>query len=280
MFIIEFDCVMSWSSHRTFFFVLINTQLENVLEAPPFIQSSIDMSDKYVIVEALASVSDASWVELEPETTQDWELIEIFAETLEAGSLLGQISVVYPGQRFSLLLGSDRAQVVVKNFGVTTEEDTRLPSCLRLISDTEVMIIPKPRMETFRKDYAPSQPLRIIPNEADFSPSMKKLHRLLLKDDVFDEFIPCPPFFTASIHFDSLTDIQGWDDVHDKNEHTYPSAFAELRQDNRNRFAVDKKEKDSALVQIVPSKIVPIGCIGESLFVVSLNYHIFYGTSP
>eukprot|EP00557_Chaetoceros_sp_GSL56_P007143 CAMPEP_0176504852 /NCGR_PEP_ID=MMETSP0200_2-20121128/16174_1 /TAXON_ID=947934 /ORGANISM="Chaetoceros sp., Strain GSL56" /LENGTH=1112 /DNA_ID=CAMNT_0017904351 /DNA_START=82 /DNA_END=3420 /DNA_ORIENTATION=+ len=237
---------------------------ENVVEAPLFVQTSIHVFEKIVIVEALASVKDASWVELEPESTNDWELLEIFAETLEAGSLLGQISVVYPGQRFSIILGSDGAHVVVKKISSTAPvgvEDAESPSCLRLVSDTEVIIIPKPRggATVMNKEYAPSQPLRIIPNESDFSPEMKKLKRML-QVDVLDDFIPCPPFFTAWIHPDTLENIQGWDEVHDKNDHSSPCAFAELKKASRHLITVGD-HKESAVVQIVPSKIVPINCI-------------------
>lgn len=237
---------------------------ENVLEAPQFIQSTIHVSEQYVFVEALASVNDAMWVELEPETTQDWELLEIFAETLEAGSLLGQISIVYPGQRFSLRLGNDGAKVAVKSFGVGSmkEEVPRsLPSCLRLVSDTEVIIIPKPRGEIVCKEYAPSQPFRVIPNESDFSSDMKKLKRLRQVVDVFDDFIPCPPFFTAWIHPDTLVDVQGWNQVHDENEHGTPSVFVELRRKDRQSLVIEEEKEGSTVVQLAPSNIVPMGCI-------------------
>lgn len=271
--------ILSRLSPHVFIFTVVNTYTENVLEAPQFIQSTIHVSEQYVFVEALASVNDAMWVELEPETTQDWELLEIFAETLEAGSLLGQISIVYPGQRFSLRLGNDGAKVAVKSFGVGSmkEEVPRsLPSCLRLVSDTEVIIIPKPRGEIVCKEYAPSQPFRVIPNESDFSSDMKKLKRLRQVVDVFDDFIPCPPFFTAWIHPDTLVDVQGWNQVHDENEHGTPSVFVELRRKDRQSLVIEEEKEGSTVVQLAPSNIVPMGCIGKSLCDFTV---LLYGTS-
>ena len=49
-------------------------------------------------IQPLPTIVSAISIEIEPLTISDWELLEIHADELESGNLLGQVSVVYPNQ--------------------------------------------------------------------------------------------------------------------------------------------------------------------------------------
>ena len=125
-----------------------------------------------VSVRAIDNPSIAQQVTFEPMTTDDWEMIEVESTVLEDGGLLNQITVVFPGQVFPLRLGrvsNDKKSVawvrVVgdESFGIHDEESSDYDSdisdecdvgaeklhvrhsCLRLMDETEVIVIPKCR---------------------------------------------------------------------------------------------------------------------------------------
>lgn len=151
----------------------------------------------------------AKEVIFEPLSTSDWELIEMEASILEDGGLLNQITVVYPGQVLPLRLISSTngnsfgrletaAWVKVKgdddesiysdsdsesslsHDGKGSESSVR---CLQLMAETEVIVIPKPRVKelTQKTDTIdqpvniPSKPLRVQLTAFDcgcFSPDL------------------------------------------------------------------------------------------------------------
>ena len=86
--------------------------------------------NKTVQVQPLPWVLNAASVMLEPYTSSDWELLDIYSQDLENGILLQQISIVYPNQRLILSLnhGRDRVQVRVLSQGFTSflEQDLLL----------------------------------------------------------------------------------------------------------------------------------------------------------
>lgn len=112
---------------------------------------------------ALPFISDVDHLAVEPVTTNDWELVELYSEFLENGSLLNQISVVYPGQILRLFVGG--------NNYVYLRVDPDLPDCYRLLADTEIIVVPKPR----RKVSSPSPPLRLVGTFNDWSHAMTQL---------------------------------------------------------------------------------------------------------
>jgi hypothetical protein len=99
-----------------------------------------------VVVVPLKRVSNASSVSVEPISTDDWELLEMNAEDIEAGALLNQISIVYPGQKLNITVNNISFNIQILKLGFISqnardEED----ECLRLVASTEIIVTPKPR---------------------------------------------------------------------------------------------------------------------------------------
>jgi hypothetical protein len=145
-------------------------------------------------VTALTSVTDAASIEVDPLTPEDWELLEVHSEFLERGALLSQVSIVYPNQILTLTVGAfDTVQFRVLPF-------PNKP-CFRLVANTEVIVIPKPRPV----EPAPSTPLRVVPCWDHWSPRMQAL--------AMREGIPIPKVLPCSImvHPETLEEhLPGW----------------------------------------------------------------------
>lgn len=151
----------------------------------------------------------AKQITFEPLSTADWEMIEMEAAALEDGGLLNQITIVYPGQILPLRLippnkshslGGIETAAWVKvvddscdgedfdssdsdesdsdssySFNNPTHKTKSSEPCLRLMAETEVVVIPKPRVQqpeqiSITKDEpinVPSKPLRIQPTTLD-----------------------------------------------------------------------------------------------------------------
>ena len=165
-----------------------------------------------VSVRALPYIPVAKQVTFEPLSTSDWEMIEMEASALEDGGLLNQITIVYPGQVLPLRLIPPESQPfrgietaawvkVVGNscgdgeldgsdsdesdsdsnssFNNKLDQVTSSESCLRLMAETEVVVIPKPRIKESDKTSKstdapiniPSKPLRIQPTTLDYPKS-------------------------------------------------------------------------------------------------------------
>lgn len=116
-----------------------------------------------VAVDALPFIRNIEEVTVHPVATKDWELMELYSGFLESGSLLSQVCVVYPGQLLDLDVGS--------NNYVTLRVDATLEGCGRLVADTEVVVVPKPRKQA----PTPSVPLRLVGTSDDWSDAMRKL---------------------------------------------------------------------------------------------------------
>ncbi|KAL9181342.1 hypothetical protein ACHAXT_010147 [Thalassiosira profunda] len=175
-----------------------------------------------VSVRPLSDVPVGESVTFQPLTVSDWEMIETEASVLEDGGLLNQITVVSPGQMFPLRFGGQSSlesaawiKVADKDFGVASNQrrsdscsdesagsflsdsdwdssdDEEPPEhigalrhrCVRLMAETEVEVIPKPRRRSegpAEEDasssdgapvYIPSLPLRVQPISADVTAS-------------------------------------------------------------------------------------------------------------
>ncbi len=160
---------------------------EDIIELPLDLHPSLEYEFNVttepirVSVRPLIDVPIAEQVTFEPLTTSDWELIEMEASVLEDGGLLNQITIVYPGQVFPLRLVSPGESYsgglesaawikVVAEDGFASssvqydsdETDSMFTSdtdssqsecsgalygCLRLMAETEVSVIPKPRLK-------------------------------------------------------------------------------------------------------------------------------------
>lgn len=217
-------------------------------------------SQVMVNVEPLYSVPNATTIHLEPLSTQDWELIEVFADKLEAGLLLSQISIVYPNQIVPLFVGSDIAYLRVletSSFTSKDEEDDnkRLVDhkCLRLIAESEVIISPKPRKSKNKeiinsaKSYTPSTPLRVQPTEEDYSVDMKRLFDHFNNHDNHASssmtMIPCPPLFHVWVNPITLSQrLNGWNEFGSTEK---KSAFALVKKCKSYSTGSNAKNKSS-----------------------------------
>jgi hypothetical protein len=186
--------------------------IEVSLDLHPSLKQIFNSSSEPVAVSvrALPDVPIAKQVTFEPLSISDWEMIEMEASVLEDGGLLNQITVVYPGQILPLrLITPDRdnttfgrietaAWIKVVDDGECSEvldefsdnesnsdsssvscnefvsRDYSVP-CVRLMAETEVVVIPKPRIKqttanesTDKPVNAPSKPLRIQPTMLDY----------------------------------------------------------------------------------------------------------------
>ena len=116
-----------------------------------------------VSLTVLPFIRDVEKVTVHPVTTKDWELMELYSGFLESGSLLNQVCVVYPGQLLDLDVGSGDH--------VTLRVDPSLEGCGRLVADTEVVVVPKPRTRAPTR----SAPLRLVGTSNDWSDGMRQL---------------------------------------------------------------------------------------------------------
>ena len=132
------------------------------VELPDSVIPAIFVGDLISLI-ALPFISDVDQLTVEPVTTNDWELLELYSEVLENGSLLSQVSVVYPGQILRLSVGGNNYACV--------RVDPDLQDCCRLLADTEIVVVPKPR----RKVPSPSPPLRLVGTLNDWSHAMTQL---------------------------------------------------------------------------------------------------------
>jgi hypothetical protein len=150
----------------------------------------------FVTVQALPRVEYGVRVEVEPLTTEDWELLEVHCEDMERGDLLSQVSVVYPKQILSFCVGdhNDKVKVLVKDVqsassssdssiwpdvvkpeGCTSscDELSSTPSCVLLVQNTQVVVLPKPKSGKKMPSWTP--PLRLIPSDVEWGDALSVL---------------------------------------------------------------------------------------------------------
>jgi hypothetical protein len=266
----------------------------------PGLHSSNSSNNQYMVnVYALPHIQNARSIYIEPLSTSSWELMEIYAQEMEDGIVLSQISVVYPGQVFSLVLGSDRVFVRVLKDGFTAadghasskenkdEEGCDL-QCLRLVADTEVIVRPKSRKDDADAksktkediEFPASHPIKILPSEVDFSTEMKRWKKVCdaSRERTSRFIIPCPPPFTAWMNPISLSGLPGWDcasasepdasfspfsaHVFVRKVHVLDAGAGTNR--NKNSSSPSNNHDEIALVELVSSEIVPAGGIGKN----------------
>ncbi len=263
----------------------------------------------YLDVKPLSQVFNAGSIQLEPLTTEDWELIDVNSDFLEGGGLLQQVSIVYPNQILTFKVGTDYVRVKVITNGFVSsfdfaasenevsdgddssymsldESDESLQShiteaiesvdlrqsnlCLRLVANTQVIVIPKPRARKRDcRNFPISKALRIQPSKDDFSLSMKYLFQDF-------EVASSPEQLTVLVNPLTLSsDVPGWDDTIDNlsssvsgDNHleslgpTYAFAILIINANIEN----DVQKCDQMLITVLPSEEVSKGHIGENLF--------------
>eukprot|EP00980_Cylindrotheca_fusiformis_P029544 scaffold23505_cov119-Cylindrotheca_fusiformis.AAC.3 len=154
------------------------------IEIPNTLLAGIPNLTTNVVIRVLSRISRCKQAHFEPKNAEDWELLESYADSLEAGLLLKQISVVYSQQRLSLRIQNDRIEVLVKKI-VLERDGSGDPhqvagndsSCALLVQDTEIIISPKQRQQCKAVDWSASQ--RLIPCRDDWNEAMLQLHSLM-----------------------------------------------------------------------------------------------------
>lgn len=183
---------------------------ENVISVPTSFTLTHNSS---AMVVPLERVLNASTVYVEPMSTEDWELLEMNAEDLEAGALLNQVSIVYPGQTLLIKVNNVSLNIQILKERFTAQSCSRDEEfqCLRLVANTEIIVKPKPRgwENTEReRNQPPSKMVRVLPHEGDFSDEMKRFHCVLKESDPFvPSLLPRPPPFTIIMHPSTIQDI-------------------------------------------------------------------------
>ena len=241
-------------------------------------------------VRALPVIDNAESVHLEPLSAKDWELLEIHADELESGSLLSQVCVISPNQKLPIRLGryGDIAWVKVLDIGFDrsghhagSESDSEFSSdgfnnldenvwheCLRLVANTEIVVVPKLRADDSPEQTLPICNLRVYPSDKDYSSEMKDLF-VTSKDvqnihegsEITSIGIPkCPPWFTGAVHSSTYGALACR--ANDGNE-----ADA-INRDKVVRATITWEDGSSsigtkAVALIVIADDVPRGCIGE-----------------
>lgn len=185
-------------------------------------------------------VPDARELTVEPVSTEDWELFEIYSSYFENGALLKQVSLVYPGQILSLSLGDgyDFARVRV---------DPQLKGCHRLRKDTHFVVVPKPRP----KEAAPSECLFLVGTTEDWSDSMHDLaNQLQIK------VLSVNPR-SMLIHPATLATVPGYTDE---------MSWAVIWRDD-----IDVSEQTMSLVMIETTSEIEQGCVGKFVVLISFT---------
>jgi hypothetical protein len=196
-------------------------------------------------VTALSFVADAGTLSVDPVSTRDWELLELYAGSLESGGLLNQVSIVYPGQVLSLSVGagSDCARVRVN---YTCLEGY---CCQRLVADTEITVVPKARANP----PTPSPPFRLVGTSDDFSPTMKTVAQL---EGVS---LLSVPHGTMLIHPETVeSQVPGWKD--------YDCQHAVVWRDvKKGGKPVDEIVNNGTIVKIQVSELIGKDLVGKLL---------------
>ena len=216
--------------------------IEISLDLHPELKEMFNTSSDQVVVSvrAIPYVPVAKQVTFEPLTTSDWEMIEMEASILEDGGLLNQITVVYPGQVLPLRLIPLQSELnrsfkrietdawikVVEDHNAADQRSTdsesdsdssfengnemdlneKFTPCVRLMAETEVVVIPKPRVKEPENTQVeseplnqPSQPFRVQPTAIDYEDSeLVKTH------------LPAPKLAHIHVHPSTAVKIPGY----------------------------------------------------------------------
>jgi hypothetical protein len=178
---IDISCAIA-NNALTFSFVPYSCDIDSI-EIPRSLLAGMPSFPPTATVKVLSSIPRCIQVHVEPRNAEDWELLESYAEGLESGLLLKQISVVYTEQCLTLKMKGDQIDILVKKIA-TNEEDgiaclseSDSPVYGLLLQDTEVIISPKLRDPRETVDW--STPLQLIPCQEDWNEAMLDFHSLM-----------------------------------------------------------------------------------------------------
>jgi hypothetical protein len=233
-----------------------------------------------VVVVPLKRVSNASSVSVEPISTDDWELLEMNAEDIEAGALLNQISIVYPGQKLNITVNNISFNIQILKLGFISqnardEED----ECLRLVASTEIIVTPKPRGWD---NQARSKTVRVLPHEGDYSDDMKQFHSILQDSDPSVPFLlPQSPPLSIIMHPSTIQEFfpSYSFPVETKKQFfvyiqklTCKSAYARIFEDFDCRLPF-------AVANLLSSTSISSGSVGKSFGAIFI-YVVLYDVTP
>lgn len=240
-----------------------------------------------VMIRPLERVSNASTVYVEPMFTDDWELLEMNAQDLEAGVLLKQVSIVYPGQKLFIKVNNVSFNIQILKERFTSNSLVHGGSdCLRLVANTELIVKPKPRgweNKERERDLPQSKMVRVLPNEGDFSDEMKRFHCVLTESNpLVPGLLPRPPPFTIIMHPSTIQEFIPTYSCSDDTESPYFVSIQKRNSkslyrsnpdifDDCHPFAVARLLSSSS---VLSNSVVIHSLLGIQLNVIPLQDHI------
>lgn len=229
----------------------------------PIEESSKQLPSR-VKVRVITDLSHATRVQVDPVSTEDWELLQVHAEVLENGGLLKQVSLVYTDQQLEFRLPTKQQntiRVVVKEISTTSSSSSSLwpdsidtsdsdalnETVALLASNTEVIITPMPRKTDDIVDpEAWSQALQIIPCGEDFG--LRPLPNIIPGSQNLPKITPgC-----VLVHPNSI----GWN----------PELFSGWAQMGQCADLGNSEQGSAMAVRLISSSEIPEGVAGTSLY--------------
>jgi Peroxisome biogenesis factor 1, N-terminal len=224
-----------------------------------------------VSVQVISQVTDAKDILIEPVSVEDWELLEVYAEWLEGGGLLQQVCVVFPDQTVPLYLSQNdvaHVRILPSNFHRSSSFDdlksiwpteeiqvvgnaNNLP-CLRLVANTQVVVIPKPRIKVNSNNCSPH--LRLLPSQDDYKGDVDMIYRIARQLNLKVK-APLVLPHTAVVHPNTLSKMKSLKvDTHEK------MPFVRIMLSNSSwdlGFDSNHKNNSSAIATLSVSSEVP-----------------------
>ena len=221
-----------------------------MIELPKSLLSNYPSRSSHAFVKALPCVANATSVQLDPLSGQDWELLQQHADQLESGDFLQQISLVYPNQILPVQVGPGRtAMVRVLSSAHAVDDEIlwpreqqveSLPPCVRLVAQTEVVVTDPPSVQT------PNE-LRVVPCLEEYKEAVKQLWT----ENSCVTSLPHP--YTVAIHPDAWSQTPGWSQDDDEQ-------FISVRFVKPNGH--ETETAPSSVAKLVLSTAVQDDCVG------------------
>jgi len=223
-------------------------EYQSVIELHPMFLKEYEEEDSLVDVKPLGYVKNTCRIFVSPCSVAEWELIECFSQFLEDGGILKHVNVVFPNQILEIRLPSKdvvRLKVLEKGFLPNNKE-----CCLRLVSNTEVIISPLKRKENFYE----SPTLRVTPVYSDI-PAFYASH---LKESPVENNKP----FQIALSKETYQLIPGISEFIAE----YKILVIVWRVVNPSVTGDNKEVSKKIVVQLVCNDSIPLVCVGMFYF--------------
>jgi len=236
-------------------------EYQSVIELHPMFLKEYEEEDSLVDVKPLGYVKNTCRIFVSPCSVAEWELIECFSQFLEDGGILKHVNVVFPNQILEIRLPSKdvvRLKVLEKGFLPNNKE-----CCLRLVSNTEVIISPLKRKENFYE----SPTLRVTPVYSDI-PAFYASH---LKESPVENNKP----FQIALSKETYQLIPGISEFIAE----YKILVIVWRVVNPSVTGDNKEVSKKIVVQLVCNDSIPLGCVAMHINLrIQLNITPLYDT--